>query len=103
MTDKIILTSIGVDELKSIIGDSISAELKRQLPFTDLKGHSERLLGRKETAKLLNVSTSSLLIYVKQGRIKAHKIGRRVLFKQSDIDAAVKGIVIQPFNLDRDA
>lgn len=103
MADKIIFTSLGLDELRSLIEDSISNELKRQLPSTSLNGQSERLLSRQETAKLLNVSTSALLTYVKKGKIKAHRIGRRVLFKQTDIDAAVKGIITQPFNSEKDA
>ncbi|HRF16784.1 MAG TPA: helix-turn-helix domain-containing protein [Chitinophagaceae bacterium] len=96
MTEKIIFTSLGIEELRSLIVDSVSSELKKQLATSTSTTKSDRLLSRQETARLLNVSTSTLLSYVKQGRIKSFRIGRRVLFKQADIEAAMKLIITDP-------
>lgn len=99
MAKDIIFTSIRIEELRSIIIQSVSEEMNRQL----LKGKDQsfdrdKLFSRKETAGILKVSTSSLLSYVKSGRIKAHRVGRRVLFKYEDIQNAMKRIQVSPAN-----
>ena len=99
MAEKIIFTSIGIEELRSIITQSVSEELNRQL----INGKNEtvnrdKLFSRKETAGMLKVSTSSLLKYVKSGRIKAHRVGRRVLFKYEDIQNSMRRIQVSSTN-----
>lgn len=44
---------------------------------------------RIETAAQLNVSLPTLNHYTKKGLIKGHRFGVRVMYKQSDIDAAL--------------
>lgn len=50
-------------------------------------------LTRSEAAKRLRVSLPTLLTYEKQGLIKAQRIGRRVIFRQADIDAYLQGSI----------
>lgn len=45
----------------------------------------ERLLNRKEVAKVLSISLPTLRGYVKRGLLVEHRIGSRVLYKWSDI------------------
>jgi len=49
-----------------------------------------RYLSREEVATLLKVSLPTLNQYTKQGLIQGRKIGTRVLYLESDIDAALK-------------
>lgn len=46
-------------------------------------------LTKKTTAEYLNISLSCLNNYIKQGKIKKHRIGSRVLIKKSDLDNSV--------------
>ncbi len=47
---------------------------------------------RKETAARLNITLATLHEYTKSGKIAAHRIGNRVLYKQCDIQAALSKI-----------
>lgn len=51
----------------------------------------EKMLSSKETAKLLGISENSLWRWGKLGYLVGIKIGRKVLYKQSDVDALIKG------------
>ena len=99
MAEKIIFTSLGIEELRNIISQSVSEEMNRQLiKGKDQLVEKDKLFSRKETAGILKVSTSSLLSYVKSGRIKAHRVGRRVLFKYEDIQNAMRRIQVSQTN-----
>ncbi len=51
-----------------------------------LESNSEdKLLTRKEVAKLLSISLPTLRSYVKRGLLKEHRIGARVLYKKSEV------------------
>ena len=47
----------------------------------------------RETARRLRISLVTLNDWVNRGRIRAHKIGGRVLFRDSDVEAALNQIV----------
>ena len=50
-----------------------------------------KLYNIKETAVLLGVSTRTLQTYIKQGRIKARKIGRGWKFTEQNINEFING------------
>jgi excisionase family DNA binding protein len=56
------------------------------------KSHKD-LKSRKETARILNISLPTLHLFTKEGIIRAYRIGNRVLYKQEDIENALKVIV----------
>ena len=49
----------------------------------------EALMTRQEVADYFKVSLPTLWSWTKQGRIKSVGIGRRVYYKQSDIEQAI--------------
>jgi excisionase family DNA binding protein len=51
------------------------------------------LKSRKETARILSISLPTLHLFTKEGIIRAYRIGNRVLYKQEDIENALKIIV----------
>lgn len=76
-------------ELKTLITEALK-EQNNQTPPSSRESEKnattgEKLLTRKETAMKLSVTLPTLNKYVKQGKIKCHRIGRRVLFKETDI------------------
>ncbi len=55
---------------------------------------ADELRTRKETAKRLNITLATLNEYTKSGKIVANRIGNRVLYKESDIQNALKKVII---------
>jgi hypothetical protein len=84
---EIILTT--KEELSGLIHNSVKEALEKfkSLPKEELQ--PDPFLSRKETAKRLKTSLVSLRSWTKAGLIKSHVIGGRVLYKESDIEAAL--------------
>lgn len=64
---------------------------KELLP-TSATATGDQLRTRTETAKLLRVTLATLNEYTKTGKIVANRIGNRVLYKDSDIQAALSKV-----------
>jgi excisionase family DNA binding protein len=80
-----ILTPVQLDHL---IQSSISAALEHLTPTTEqieVKPQTEYLT-RKETAKLLRISLTTLNDWSKKGIITAYRIGTRIRFKSNEIN-----------------
>ena len=76
MTKEIFLSGMTADQLSEMIRKSLRDDLTR-----------------RETARRLRISLVTLNDWVNRGRIRAHKIGGRVLFRDSDVEAALHRIV----------
>lgn len=91
MAKEIYLNGMTADQLSEMIRESLRDEL-RQLrpahPKTDT-----RYLTRRETARRLRISLVTLTDWVNRGKICAHKIGGRVLFRDNDVEAALNQII----------
>ena len=91
MAKEIYLNGMTADQLSEMIRESLRDELKSLRtahPKTDTK-----YLTRRETARRLRISLVTLTDWVNRGKICAHKIGGRVLFRDSDVEAALNRIV----------
>lgn len=51
-----------------------------------------RYLTRLQAAELLHLTLPTLHVYTQAGIIRGHKVGRRVLYSEEDIKAAVQAI-----------
>lgn len=49
-----------------------------------------KYLTSEDVCKLLHIGTTTLSKYIKDGKLKPYKIGRRNLFKKSDIQLSVE-------------
>ena len=90
MAKEIYLNGMTADQLSEMIRESLRDELQQQrpVPKTDTK-----YLTRHETACRLRISLVTLTDWVNRGKICAHKIGGRVLFRDCDVEAALNRIV----------
>lgn len=86
MTEIILTTK---EELTGIINHSVFEAFKNYKPIPKEEPKIEAYLSRKETANRLQASLVSLRAWTKAGLIKSHVIGGRVLYKESDIEAAL--------------
>lgn len=74
------------DKIEKMLALILYNQEKQQLPEKD------KFLSRKETAKTLHISLPTLSELNKNGVIVAHRIGKRILYKQSEINKALKQI-----------
>lgn len=54
------------------------------------------MLDIEEVMQRLGVSDSTIRRLVRDGKLRAYRIGRRLKFKQEDVDRFVEGQVIEP-------
>ncbi len=87
MEEKLIVT-LKVDELKSIITESISSVLSKVPP----KPEEETLLKRIDVARLFGVSLVTLNQWMRDGRILYHRINSRVFFKRAEVMEALNAV-----------
>ena len=91
MPKEIYLSGLTADQLSEMIRESLRDELQQ---FRPARPKSEtKYLTRQETARRLRISLVTLTDWVNRGKICAHKIGGRVLYRDSDVDAALNQIV----------
>lgn len=89
MPQEIYLNGITVDQLLGLIKESVHEELRFYKPDKP----SIKYLTRKETARKLRISLVTLTDWVNTKKIKAQKIGGRVLFREQDVDQALQEII----------
>ena len=91
MTKEIFLSGMTADQLSEMIRESLRDELRQLHP--EPSAETPNYLPRRETARRLRLSLVTLNDWVNRGRLRDHKIGGRVLFRDSDVEAALHRIV----------
>ena len=89
-----LLLPVTPDELRQTVREAVGDALRDFTPQSkgkDSKQPEDPLLSVMETADLLHVSRVTLREMEKRGELKPVRIGRRVLYRRSDIDAALAG------------
>ena len=77
---------ISLNDLKEVVKDLYEEERKRTEDA--INAHRERpTLTRKETARMLGVTLATLWQWAKSGYLTPVKIGTRVMYRPSDVDA----------------
>jgi len=87
---QILINELSVEELKSMIDDSVVAA------FLKLKNQEEpktdKLLSRQEAAIFIDVSLPTLNEYTKSGKVKGYRLGGKIKYKQSELLEAMNAI-----------
>ncbi len=86
------LLPITPDELRKTVQEAVGDAFRELVPQSteeSEKTPENALLSVAETATLLHVSRVTLREMEKRGELKPVRIGRRVLYRRSDIDAAL--------------
>lgn len=97
------LEGITISEIEALIkkaveevwNNKVELEGKNNLqPWNNNQLSNKSLLSRKETAALLGISLPTLNEWTKKGVIKSYRIGRKVLYKDDEVNNAL--IEIKP-------
>ena len=78
---------VSSENLREIIREVIVEEVPKLIPQ---RSTGEKYYTRKEAAKRARITMPTLDKYIKEGKIKAHRLGRRVLFSEEEIKKAVE-------------
>jgi len=82
MTDSILIQNLTPEELREIIREELLVlQPKETIP---------KYLSREEVCSLLRISLPTLNTYTRKGILKGSKIGTRVLYLASDVQAALQ-------------
>lgn len=85
MSDQLVV--ISVTQLKEIIQESISKLIP--LPLQENLVKDTKYLSREKVCELLHITLPTLDKHSKKGLLKAHYIGRRVLYNEDEILSAL--------------
>lgn len=72
--------------LETMITNAVSKGMERLKDSFSKPAMSENYLTRDEVAKKLKISKGTLNNWTKEEKIPSHKINRRVLFKESEVE-----------------
>ncbi len=89
-----VLTTLSLDELRNLIQGCVSKSLDQFQPITinnDVEHYS-----RIESAKKLKISLPTLWKLTKDGTLPAYKIGKRVLYRKTDVENALRQMNFNP-------
>lgn len=86
---KVLLHTFELSDIKKVVEEVLEKKLQSFIPQEKEK---LTLLSRKDTAKLLCISLPTLHDWTKNGTIKAHRIGNRILYKLDEVNEALNQI-----------
>ena len=89
---QIILEGMTVDTLSDIIRETVKDEISKGTSSPS-PTPEDNYLTRKEAAHRLRVSLVTLTEWVNRSKLKAYKIGGRVLFRENEVEEALARIV----------
>jgi excisionase family DNA binding protein len=75
------------EHLREIVREVITEEVPKLIPQKSTEG---KYYTRKEAAKQARITLPTLDKYIQEGKIKAHRLGRRVLFSEEEIKKAIE-------------
>jgi excisionase family DNA binding protein len=87
--NSIILQNIDSDTLKALISEVLTEKLESFRPKPEPK---DKYITRKEVAAELRISLPTLNELTKKEKLKAYRIGGRVLYRESEVSAALQTI-----------
>ncbi len=88
--EPILLNGINLSDIKKVLREVL--EEKSNDFAKPVKSEDQEYLTRKEVAKLLKISLTTLNDWSKQGIIQAYRIGNRVLYKKKEIEDSVSKV-----------
>jgi len=87
MEEQIILQGITIEKFFERINQLVQPNAPVQPTSTE-----DELLSREEVCTLLKISKTTLNTHTNKGDLKSYSIGNRILYKRSEVLAAVKPI-----------
>ncbi len=87
MSSQIFLQGITLEQLAEALKPLVQSNAPIQQTTTE-----DDFIDRKTASKLLSVNLTTLNKHTKSGKLKSYAIGNRILYKRSEVLAAIKPI-----------
>lgn len=87
--EQIKIVHITMDELNAMMVKVVTDEIDKVKKSLTKASKRSEYLTKKEVAKKLKISIGTLDNWIRDDKIPFHKIGRRVLFKESEIEESI--------------
>jgi excisionase family DNA binding protein len=78
---------------RQVIREELLAVIKptyRPRPTDQPRRINKPYLSVKEAAKMATLAPSTIRLYIRKGKLKAHKVGRRVLIAKTDLESFLR-------------
>jgi excisionase family DNA binding protein len=91
MMSQTVLTTFEPPQFSELMRTVIKEELQKLIPqLQQFKEPEKEYITRAEVCTKLSISLGTLHTATKAGKIKSHRIGRRVLYKPAEVNAAIQ-------------
>ncbi|CCH55580.1 hypothetical protein BN8_04847 [Fibrisoma limi BUZ 3] len=91
--ENVVFTQLSIPEVRQLFRQELEQFFKERPPVPPFSLiNIENYYTRKITAKKLKISLPTLDDYTRRGIIRGCRVGRRVLYRPEDVDAALKEI-----------
>jgi excisionase family DNA binding protein len=91
MLDKFILSSIPLDELVTVISETVKKEVESATSFRKPESESEYIT-RQDAARILGISLPTLNDWSKRGVLPSYRIQSRVRYKKAEVLDSLKQV-----------
>lgn len=89
--EQVVFTQVPIADLQGYIAHAIKEQFDA-IRRADKAEAPDEHLTRKEAARYLRISLVTLNEYTRHGKVKAHRIGARVLYRRSDLDRCLSEV-----------
>ena len=79
--------------IRQIIREELQAVIKPTSlprPYHEPRRNNKPFLTVKEAAKMATLAPSTIRLYIRKGKLKAHKPGRRVVIARADLESFLR-------------
>jgi len=90
--EALFLQGITIQGIENIIEEKLRKVLSENSNSDYKKPPVSNYLSRKQTASLLHISLVTLASLTSSGRLKSYRIGKRVLYRQDEVEEALTEI-----------
>ena len=88
--EPILLNGISLSDIKEVLREVLKEQSNEFTKSENSDNHD--YLSRKEVAKLLKISLTTLNDWSKQGIVQSYRIGNRVLYKRNEIEDSISKV-----------
>ena len=89
---KVIVEGLSIGELIDLIREVVRAEFQS---ISDTSSKTNTYLSREQVCNELHISLPTFHRWTRQGKLKVHKAGSRVLVKKTDVEACLQAITTE--------
>jgi len=85
MQGQVIINGISLEDFKQMLGEHTRQIVREEIRAYNESCDADKMLSAKEVCQLLKITLPTLNSYCKNGHLQKRHIGKRVIFKKSEV------------------